>query len=334
MRSLVLTLATLSLLGTSHASADEMTPLSKAHRTALDAIRVDPVPKELNQNSHFWVSDEKTHYLWKEPIKDIGGVMVGVGTDQMYTMAAWAKPSVLILMDFDQAIVNLHHAYQVFFKHADSIQALTKLFSPKSEKSTLALLKREIRDPVQRKGSMRAYKLSRQLLWARFRNARTRYLRWKEPSFFTDDAQYQWVRQMWAAGRVHSVRGDLTASQTMADISAFAKAYGEPIRVLYVSNAEQYFPLRSGYQQNIEGLPIDDKSLILRTARFGPKKAADGAYHYITQTISDFRRWYVFKDLTKPKMFIYRKPVMGKKGYSTLAGPEPRQERLNRRLRK
>jgi hypothetical protein len=334
MRGIVGLLVTLLVFCTCAAGAEEITPLTQAHRDALQRIRIDPKPKELNQNSHFWVSDEKTHYLWKESVTDLGGIMVGVGTDQMYTMAAWAKPSVLILMDFDQAIVDLHHAYEVFFKSAKTIQELTALFQPKSERSTIKLLETELKDPEQRKRSVRAYKLSRQLLWARFRNSRTRYTRWKVASIFTDDAQYQWVRQMWATGRVYSVRGDLTAKQTLNDISAFAKSYGEPIRVLYVSNAEQYFPLRSGYQQNIEGLHIDDSSLILRTARFGPKKAADGAYHYLTQTIADFRRWYVFPDLTKPKMFIYRKPVMGKKGYSTLGGPEPRQERLQRRLRK
>ena len=159
----------------------------------------------------------------------------------MYTMAAWAKPSVLILMDFDQAIVDLHHAYAIFFRHAETIKDLTALFSPKNEKSTLQLLETEIKDPEQRKRSMRAYKLSRQLLWARFRNSRTRYTRWKIASMFTDDTQYQWVRQMWASGRVYSVRGDLTANQTLNDISAFASSYGEPIRVLYVSTPSSTF---------------------------------------------------------------------------------------------
>ena len=252
----------------------------------------------------------------------------------MYTMAAWAKPSVLILMDFDQAIVDLHHAYRVFFRHAETIKEMTQLFHPKQETSTVALLEAHITELAQRKRSIRAYTLARQLLWARFRHARVRYIQWKVASIFTDDAQYQWVRGMWAAGRVHAVRGDLTAKRTLNDISGFAKAYGEPISVLYVSNAEQYFPLRSGYQQNIEALHIDDTSLLLRTARFGAKRSADGGYHYLTQTIADFRRWFIFDDLTKSKMFIYRTPVMGKKGYSTLAGPEPRQKRLKRQLRK
>ena len=52
---------------------------------------------------------------------------MGVGTDQNYLIAGWSRPEVLVLMDFDQVVVDLHRVYQLAFLHAESPEAFLRL---------------------------------------------------------------------------------------------------------------------------------------------------------------------------------------------------------------
>ena len=49
---------------------------------------------------------------------DLKGVLVGVGADQLYMIASWMNPDVLVPLDFDSVIVDLHRIYGVIFKSA------------------------------------------------------------------------------------------------------------------------------------------------------------------------------------------------------------------------
>ena len=90
-------------------------------------VEPDPKPDKLTRNSHYWVSDEKRHDLFREAIADKGGVFIGLGTDQNYLMAAWAKPEVLIPLDFDQMVVYLHYAFRVAFLNAKTPKQFIEL---------------------------------------------------------------------------------------------------------------------------------------------------------------------------------------------------------------
>jgi len=88
------------------------------------------------------------------------------------------------------------------------------------------------------------------------------------------------------------VRGDLTADQTVLDIAAAAKAASLPVRVLYVSNAEAYFrPYPPGYLRNMAALPMDERSVIIRTCGFKPDWSPDPLYEYNVQPGDNFQRW-------------------------------------------
>ena len=65
------------------------------------------------------------------------------------------------------------------------------------------------------------------------------------------------------------------------------------VRALYLSNAEQYFGYDEGYRKNILALPVDEKSLALRTlsrGKFGLAKDG-GLYHYDVQSMLSFKSW-------------------------------------------
>ena len=84
---------------------------------------------------HYTRSNETRHYLFKSPINEIGGIHVGVGAEQNYIFAGWSKPKVMILMDFDQWIVDLHRAYSVMFAKAETPDAFIELWQKKNRKS-------------------------------------------------------------------------------------------------------------------------------------------------------------------------------------------------------
>ena len=44
--------------------------------------------------------------------------MIGVGAEQNYVLAGWARPQVLVLMDCDADMVQLHEAYRACFELA------------------------------------------------------------------------------------------------------------------------------------------------------------------------------------------------------------------------
>ena len=116
---------------------------------------------------------------------------------------------------------------------------------------------------------------------------RTRFEKAKIASFLTDQSQYEWLRKLWRDGRVRAVRGDLTQSRALADLAAFAKQSGLPVRVVYLSNAEDYFSFSTRhYRANMLAQPFDDKSVILRTR---PYKGSE--YEYVVQPALSFQAW-------------------------------------------
>ena len=83
--------------------------LDEAGQKVLADIPTDPAPAHITNDAHFLTSNENQHFFWKKAIEAApGGIFIGIGTDQNYVMAPWGRPEYLILVDFDQMIVDLH----------------------------------------------------------------------------------------------------------------------------------------------------------------------------------------------------------------------------------
>ena len=82
-------------------AAPNLGPLDKTVHADLSAIAYDPIPENLVNDIHYVVSDEKAHHLFRPFIADLGGVFIGIGTNQNYSMAPFSKPEILVLLDFD-----------------------------------------------------------------------------------------------------------------------------------------------------------------------------------------------------------------------------------------
>jgi hypothetical protein len=66
-------------------------------------------------------------------------------------------------------------------------------------------------------------------------------------------------------GRIQSTKGNLLTSVTVPGVSASARKLGVPIRVFYTSNAEDMWELTPRYRDNLLGIPVDERSVFLRT---------------------------------------------------------------------
>lgn len=257
-------------------------------------VRPDPPPEEITRGLHYVISDEARHDLFREAITDTGGVFVGVGTNQNYLMAAWAKPDYLVVIDFDQVIIDLHQIYRALFLQVETPAEFLRLWGPKSAARQMTF--NHIRTTV--KG--REYRQQVNDVFRQFRCRVNVGLRQalevtKElgiPSFLDDQEQYDRIRKLFLEDRVLLTRGDFTGEKTLADLGRVLDKLGLTVRVLYLSNVEQYVGWRIGrFRPNMLGLPIDERSLVLRTYGFGEARAADHNYRYYVQPAELFQAW-------------------------------------------
>ena len=276
-------------------------PLPAAWAERLASLRTDPPPEKLNRDSHFVISDERYHRLFRDSIVDRGGLYIGVGTDQNYTMAAWARPELMILMDFDQVIVDLHAIYRLAFLAAADADDFYALWTQKDPRMP-GLIDAEWTDPGLRKRYRKAWRLGRQHVERRLRLQRRLMSKAGVSWFLADEVQFRWLADMYRAGRIIALRGDLTGELTVRDIAAAARDLGVPVRVLYVSNAESYFPVYPpSYRRNMAELPMDERSMVLRTYATMPAWSPDPLYEYVIQAGANFQRW-----MTSPKPVTLR----------------------------
>ena len=85
--------------------------------------------------------------------------------------------------------------------------------------------------------------------------------------------------------------GNLLDKQALSGIAESARKLGVPIRVLYTSNAEEYWH-EDGYadqfRENVRGMHFDDRSLIVRTLSTWQENKD---YRYVAQPASNFIDW-------------------------------------------
>lgn len=279
-----------ALLWAAPALAEGLPPLSDEVSEAFKAIPADPRPKSITRSTHYWISNEYRHDLFQERISDTGGVYVGVGTDQNYLLAGWSKPEILVLMDFDHMIPRIHDVYRLVFAKAETPEAFVDYWEEDKKKEVLGWIE-EAYEGEQLKEATKAFKTARHVVIRRLKGSKKRYTKRGIKIFLTDQSQYDYVRDLWAKGRVFSVRGDLTGPGTLKGIGAAAEKAGLKVRVLYMSNAEQYFDYKQSFKENVAALPFDEKSTALHTLGWSVYGYADGHYHYNWQPGLNFQDW-------------------------------------------
>ncbi|HMS02538.1 MAG TPA: hypothetical protein PKE51_06170 [Gemmatimonadaceae bacterium] len=120
--------------------------------------------------------------------------------------------------------------------------------------------------------------------------------RGRRRSYLADEASFQYVKELQRRHRVIPVVGDLAGPHAMRAVARELVARGITVQVLYTSNAEDYV-LRDGgfarYVDNVRALPVDDRSVIVRSWFGGgvlPQSVPGYASTQLVQPITAFVR--------------------------------------------
>jgi hypothetical protein len=267
-------------------------PLTEAQLAIFLGFAEDAAPEVLdtvmeeNEGQHFLYSDELHLYNFQPRMADLGGMYVGVGSDQAYLFMGWQRPTIAVLADYDPWISALHRSYLAFFERSEDRAAFRAWWSPDSSELAQQTLREEYADRADLDLILSVYRTARGKVNRRL--GEISRMGSITPTFMSDDAQFQYVRQLILAGRVRPMVGNLLDSPGYINIGDAARRLGVPVRNVYTSNAEDYWGYSAQFRDNMRALPFDEQSIITRTRATKPRNQD---YRYQQQPALNFVRW-------------------------------------------
>jgi len=270
------------------ARAGGLEPLSRERRTMMLAGAEDtltPTP------IHYVKSNEVRHDVWFPYVAGLGGAYLGVGSDQNYTVAAIARSELMFLSDIDRSVVDLHRVYEVLIEASEEPAALVQRFAGSETEASIALLTTafaELPPPEQRR-LIGLYRAARETVYIHLQRVIKRHQGEAPTSWLSDRALYDHIRALFKADRVRAMGGDLTGANSLQTAASAARTLSVPFRVIYLSNAEEYFNYSPQFIANFEAFPVEDRSVVLRTIYSKNWVHADQLWAYQVQPIADFK---------------------------------------------
>jgi hypothetical protein len=330
------------LFGAQEARADdppgELPALACGSLSVLEAIVDENTPPP---GRHYFRSNEWRQDLLVPHLRGRGGVYIGVGSDQNYTMAALAGSELVLIIDMDPQIVHVHKIYGALVNASPDADTLIKRFEKASAPDSERIIHEYLAGESEAKRIVRHFRELRDDWHAYLRRVKNGGYREIEPvSWLNRPELYSHVRRLHRARRVVARNGDLTGEKTVRAMGKAMDDLSLTVRVVYFSNAEQFFKYTPEFIRNMRSLPIDDRSVVVRTDRSKRLKKADpGRWHYVVQDFRDFvermesgaypRSFAIIADLTAAGS-----PFLGDSGISTITTDTPRKmlTRVRRRL--
>ncbi len=246
----------------------------------------DPPPASLTNDTHYMVSNERRLDLLQGDMADRTDVYVGVGAGQNYLLAGWGRPSFMVLVDFDQDVVDLHGLYIAFLAHAPDAPAFEALWQDGSAPIVRRLLAVAAPEPVTRTRLLALYERARAEVATDLRRSHAKLAEQGVSGYLSDADQYARLAALARSGRIIARRGDFTTTGFVAELGETLKRCGARVGALYLSNIEQYFMYAPPFRSNMNALPLDADSVVLRTL---PAKPA--GFEYLVQRGDQLRAW-------------------------------------------
>lgn len=264
-------------------AAAQPAPLSDEARRVAAAI---PNEDGVETDRPYILSNEWGHRLFFPHVRGLGGVLVGVGADQIYTLAAASGAELIVGVDYDPTVRLVHRMYGAILADAASPDALLARFEEGAEEQTAAQIASRLEGDPDRRAVVRLYRRYRHRLSVYLDHLRT----WRHGrTWLNDDAMFAHVRALHAAGRVIPRTGDVTGPTTLRAVGDALRRMGLTVRTVYFSNAEMFFPNTPRFVANVRNLPTDERTVLLRTVH-NPRlpDARYGRWHYVVQPFRDY----------------------------------------------
>lgn len=312
-----------------------LAPLTPTQRAVFERPRDDPPPDsfggvtEARHGQHYVTGNEQALDAFHAAIAGIGGGYLGVGAEQGYLLIGWSRAELAWLIDYDPEVVGMHAVHQTLLAAAATPEQFLALWHKPQREAALTLLRAADGGDGRR---VELYRQHRSRVARRLDELAARMLAAGVPSFLTDVDDYAHVRGLLAAGRVRALTADLTRRGALPQISRAARELGVPLRVVYLSNAEEYWErLSPEFRANLRGLPVDDRSLVLRTLLTWEHNRD---YRYNAQPARLYRRWLAYPEVRSIYDIIRRATVVtDARGFFTSHDP-PDPALLRRRERR
>jgi hypothetical protein len=288
----------------------------------------DPLPSKRGLTAeHYPASNERRIDLFMPYIANLGGGYIGVGTDQNLSFLAKAKSECVWLMDFDPEIVKVNKLHFLLFSKAENYTAYKDFWNVKKKKEMEAKIQEWT--GANSKDYLTAFQLGHLGGFIPNRLGSLDYMGKKFGliTFSNSPEEFDYIKNLIQKKRIQAVEGNLTGTITLRKIAESAKKMNCPIRLIYTSNAEEYFTYPQEFRDNILALPIDEKGYIIRTISVGAKGYGfpDGEmfpdtypFHYNMQKLENLKKWMSLKSPLKVAgMMLGRKAIT--KGFSEIA---------------
>ena len=286
LRALVALVLAFAVTACSSKRHDLYAMLSPAEAAAVRAIPNEKTPEPL---THYWLSNEWRHELTFPEIAHLGGALVGVGSDQNYTLAAVADSEWIFVTDYDPDIRLVHELYEIFVDDSPTAAALVAHFEPENANKSRALI-RAVARPADVQPLIALLEKQRPEFLKYLHRLLVREVNREPVTWLSNATYYAHTRELFRKGHVIARTADWTGAPAVQKVAAALRALHEPARIVYLSDAEEFFPYSPSFAANVESLPTDSKSVVLRTVRhLGLTKITSrGDWFYIVQDYADF----------------------------------------------
>jgi len=289
-------------------------PLGPEQRAAFLAPGADDPAAELGgvtearKGQHYVTGNERTLEAFYPRILELGGAYVGVGSDQAYLMLGWARAELAWLIDYDPVVVDLHAVYHALFAAAATPEQFLALWHKDNKDQAIAAVQAAYPG---------ALGLRHEALYRRYRVRVAKRLGQLQrtmqaaavPTFLTDADEYAHVRGLIQAGRVRALLADLSRDGAIQQIGAAARTLDTTVRVLYLSNAEEYWEqLPPAFRTNLAALHVDERSVVLRTMLTWQ---SNQDYRYNAQPARNYQQWLANPAVQSIYDVVHRKVTVG-----------------------
>lgn len=297
--------------------------------SGLLAQEYDSLPSKRGLSAdHYPISNERRIDLFMDSIRNLGGGYIGVGSDQNFSFIAKARSQYAWLMDFDPIVIAVNKIHVYFFQLAHNYIQFKHLWMNRNDKEAWGYVEKKFKDSADFPMIKRAWKISHRAYGGvgdRLEELDLMAKRFNLKTFSNSLEEFDYLRNLALNNRIVVVPGDLKGNISMNKISNTARSLRIPIRVLYLSNAEEYLRYPQNLRQNILNLPVDYSSLVVRTVSVNAKSLGypDGEkfpsipFHYNIQPLTNLQEWMKFQKFLSISMLMKKRTEI-KKGFSIL----------------
>lgn len=275
------------------ASVRAVTPITTPTLTPLPSdvsreLESSPSENPYKVRIHFLKSNERRHDVYFQALRGLGGGYVGVGADQNYTLFAVARAQLVWLVDIDGDVIDWHKIYAALIPISPTPADLLTLLAGRRDADVKNAL-------FLRWGETEATRLFP--LYLRYRGYLLNHLSAERNirrhgipvTWIADPELYAHVRLLMIQRRVFPRIGDLHGEKTLLGIGQAARRVGVTMRILYLSNVEQWFRYSPQFRRNLIEQPHDARTVVLRTLARGELEApSEDRWHFSVQTLDDF----------------------------------------------